>query len=73
MLSILWQEISKLKQDRIFTSNLCHLIILTLIFCCSLADLQSNSLRIGKQKQIAKFSYKASAGMVIKTCHTFYR
>ena len=73
MLSVLWQEILKLKQDRIFTSNFCTVVVLTLIFCCSLADIQNNPLRVGKQKQIAQFSHKASAGMVIKTCRTFYR
>lgn len=73
MLSELFQEIIKLKQDHAVKRNLI-LAIITAIACgCFLAEVNKQPTRLAKQEKIAQFSHKASAGMIIKTYQFFPR
>ncbi len=63
----LFQEMWQLKQDKSFVRNLGWTLMITLVLCLSLAEVQTSPSRSGKQARIAQFSQTVSAGIVVKT------
>ena len=65
------QEMWQLKEDRSFVRNLGCTLIIAIAFCLSLAEVQTNPSRLGKQARISAFSNTVSVGVVIKTYQNY--